>query len=347
MKHIDVLLRSTLRYQLMEGFVLHRILVILFLSAFLLTYLLTPLVRSLATKLKILDYPSNARKIHTTPTPLLGGIAIFLSFLLCMSFLFLVLQRKLFMEGPMFFSFGNSTLFWIQMGVFMFAALFILLTGILDDIKMIDFRIKLFSQALAAAIVISCGMYFKLTGNIIFDVLISFAWIVVITNSFNLLDNMNGLSTSIASITALLFTLSAFMTQAYLLTLIFFMLFGAFLGFLPFNFPKAKIFLGDTGSLFLGFTVASFSILLFNHVSSHLHSFWLATLLILLLMSIPILDTLCVTLIRTWNHKPIYIGDTNHLSHQLVKKGISPTYAVLLLASLTGVIGITGILFVT
>jgi len=323
---------------------LYKISLLLFFCSLCLSYLLTPLIRRFSIHFNILDDPTLARKSHKQPIPLLGGIAIFLSFSITLGLLFLITQYYYWVAGENYFFFKMTDLFWIKVGIYLVASLLVLLVGIMDDLKCLEFRIKLLVQGLAALIIIFGGSRLSISPWPFVNVIISFLWIVCLTNSFNLLDNMNGLSTGLSTIVILFSILVSYFTQHYLLAIFLIIPLGCFMGFLPHNFPRAKIFLGDSGSLFIGFSLATFSIWLFNYVSQQA-TMGTALLMLLIMMSIPLCDTLTVIAIRLKNRKRIYIGDTNHLSHQLVRVGFSATSAVLILYMSSIFIGTLGILF--
>jgi UDP-GlcNAc:undecaprenyl-phosphate GlcNAc-1-phosphate transferase len=214
-----------------------------------------------------------------------------------------------------------------------------LIIGMLDDIKMIDYRLKLISQTLAALIIVLSSTRFHFFSHEVLNILLSVFWIVGLTNSLNLLDNMNGLACGLTIIILGFFSVLAYFTDHAPLALFLAIPIGSLLGFFPYNFPKAKIFLGDGGSLFLGFSLAASSIWLFEHLIQHEVHILTALSCLLLLASIPILDTLTVVIIRIKNRQPIYVGDTNHLSHQLVRAGLSATAAVMILYACTFITG--------
>lgn len=293
--------------------------------------------------MNIFDYPSS-RKVHTLPTPRLGGIAIFLSFCLSLCFYFIVSTQWHFNKDP--FTFLESKTFLLQLAFYFIGALIILIVGMLDDIKMIDYRLKLISQILSALIIVLSGARFHFFSHEVLNILLSVFWIVGLTNSLNLLDNMNGLACGLTVIILGFFAALAYFTDHAPLALFLAIPIGSLLGFLPYNFPKAKIFLGDGGSLFLGFSLAASSIWLFEHLIRHQVNILTASSCLLLLASIPILDTLTVVIIRIKNRQPIYVGDTNHLSHQLVRAGLSATTAVMILYACTFVTGAISFLYI-
>lgn len=321
---------------------LYKISLIIFACSFFLSYLLTPLIRRFSITFNIVDEPSLERKIHRNPMPLLGGMAIFLSFILTLSFLYLIISYHFSIGGPKYFLFSQQQLFWIKIGLYLISSMLILLIGILDDFKSIDFKLKLIVQSLAALILIFGGTRLNVLPWPFANILISFIWIVCLTNSLNLLDNMNGLTTGLSIIITSFFIIVAYLTQHFLLSIFLIIPLGALLGFLPYNFPKAKIFLGDTGSLFIGFSLATFSVWLFDHLIYSKNMFTAFAMLILLL-SIPFFDTLTVIVIRIKNHRPIYVGDKNHLSHHLVRYGLSTTMAVIILYLSSIIFGTLGL----
>ena len=324
---------------------LYKIAILLFLSSFILCYLLTSTAIRIAFKINLLDEPTSKRKIHSLPTPLLGGVAVFLSFLLILCFFFLIIQYFILTMGPHYFIFGSNKIFWIKIGLYLICSILIVFIGLLDDVKNINFKSKLFVQSLAALIMMLSGMTCQISPWPIFNFFVTFIWILCLTNAFNLLDNMNGLSTGLAIIVIIFFVISSYINQNYLFSLLFIILLGCLIGFFPHNFPKANIFLGDAGSLFIGFSLAVFSVWIFNQLLEQRSSFWIPLWTLLLILSIPICDTLTVVAIRIKNKKPFYIGDTNHLSHQLVKLGLSSTNAVLMLYGSALILGVIGLLY--
>src|SRR3989338_11629285 len=324
------------------SFTLYKIALLLLLSSLCLSFVLTPVARKVALHFNILDTP-NHRKFHSLPTPLLGGLALFLSFLITLFFFYLIISYQLFLSGPTFFSFGEEKLFWLRISLYSICSCLIILIGLLDDLKSMDFKLKLFIQSLTALIMIFSGSCFHFLPSPFLNSILSFFWIIGLTNSFNLLDNMNGLSSGLAIIILSLFAFLAYTTHHALFALFLLIPIGSLLGFLPYNFPKARIFLGDTGSLFIGFSLATYSTWLFDHLIKSNTSHLAVLIEMLFLLFIPLCDTLTVIAIRLKKHHPIYVGDSNHLSHQLVKRGLAPTKAVLILfmgSLLTGILGL-------
>ena len=268
---------------------------IIILTTFLTSLILTHLMIKISKNMNIMDIP-NERSVHKKPTPLLGGIAIFLSFLFG------------------FILFGNQNPLMISI---LIASFLILLLGIFDDIKPIKARYKFVIHILVALIVVFYGGL-KLTHVDIFSLSLNFKWmspyitiliIVGIINAVNLIDGLDGLCAGISSIYFLTIGVIALILNKFngLDIILSFIMLGSTLGFLVFNFPPAKIFMGDTGSTFLGLMISVIMLLGFKTVT-------LTSLLIL-----PITDTLFAIIRRALNKKPIGQADKEHIHHQLLK----------------------------
>lgn len=274
---------------------------IIILTTFLTSLILTHLMIKISKNMNIMDIP-NERSVHKKPTPLLGGIAIFLSFLFG------------------FILFGNQNPLMISI---LIASFLILLLGIFDDIKPIKARYKFIIHILVALIVVFYGGL-KLTHVDIFGLSLNFKWmspyvtiliIVGIINAVNLIDGLDGLCAGISSIYFLTIGVIALILNKFngLDIILSFIMLGSTLGFLVFNFPPAKIFMGDTGSTFLGLMISIIMLLGFKTVT-------LTSLLIpLVLLILPITDTLFAIIRRALNKKPIGQADKEHIHHQLLK----------------------------
>jgi len=301
----------------------------LFIIGFVAAFIITLIVRKFAVYLNIVDIP-NKRKVHTKPIPLLGGVAIFAGFALTLT-LFGA-------NNPIGYHYIK-----IEYIAIFFAALFIHIVGIIDDIKHLSAKSKLFCQIIAAIIVIAGGTHTDLFIHIRWiNYIITIFWIVAITNSFNLLDNMDGLSCGITAICSLIFFVIFINQGQYELSALSLALTAATLGFLPFNYSPASIFMGDGGSLLLGFIISVISI---KGVYTH-HSLLtkLPVMIPLLILFIPIYDTLSVIFIRLKLKISIFTADKRHFSHRLVNLGIKPRYAVLIIYMATISTGITAAL---
>jgi UDP-GlcNAc:undecaprenyl-phosphate GlcNAc-1-phosphate transferase len=282
----------------------------------------TPLMRRVALRYAVVDNP-NTRKIHALPVPLLGGAAIYISFMLVLVF------------------FGDRDYINQVIGIFS-GATFISLMGVIDDRWGLGSYVKLGGQLFAAAILILSGVQVQIFGGWV-DVAVTITWIVGITNAMNLLDNMDGLSGGVAMIAAVFFTLLAAMSRQYLVGALAAALAGACAGFLIYNWNPAHIFMGDTGSLFLGFLLAAVAIKL-RFPTNSVTVTWLVPLLVL---AVPIFDTTLVFLSRLRRGKnPLTTPGKDHLSHRLALLTGSRREAVLLCYLIAGAIGLLAV-FVT
>ncbi len=215
--------------------------------------------------------------------------------------------------------------------------------GMIDDRWELQAGSKFCAQFVIALAVAASGMRITLfVPSLAFSYFITVFWILTIVNAFNFIDNMNGLCGGLSAIASFCFALSAAYRGEYLVAALAFLCCGAFCGFLPYNFPRATVFLGDSGSHLAGFLVAVLAIL--PHYYSRTYPHTASVLTPLLVLAVPLLDLAAVVLIRWRAGKPFYIGDTNHLSHQLVRRGFSPTRAVLLLWAVAFLVGAASLL---
>jgi UDP-GlcNAc:undecaprenyl-phosphate GlcNAc-1-phosphate transferase len=214
-------------------------------------------------------------------------------------------------------------------GIFL-GAVGMLWVGWLDDRHELRPRAKFAGQCLIAALVAASGARITLfVPSLIFSYAVTILWILTLINAFNFMDNMNGLCAGLGAIGAYHFALLAAADGQYLVALIAFLTFGALLGFLPYNFPRARAFLGESGSHLVGYLLAVLAILPHFYTVKHPHR-W-AVLIPLLVLAIPLADLLWVVLLRWRIGQPFYQGDTNHLSHRLVRRGLTRTQAVLVI----------------
>lgn len=283
---------------------------------------LIPVVKKLARRAGLVAAP-RADRWHSRPTPKIGGVAIYLAFLTSVLITMLLIRP---VENP-------------QWALLVASALTFGL-GLYDDYKRLSPSAKLVGQILAAAIVVFFGRnidFFQLEAlNIIF----TFAWLVGITNAINLLDNMDGLAGGMVLIAAGLLSFLFWRVDTIELLWISLALAGAVLGFLVFNFPPASIFMGDSGSLFLGFTLAALAIARVPQASNLLAVLGVPTLLFLL----PILDTTLVTFTRILRGQSPTQGGKDHTSHRLIAFGLTEKQAVLVLYGVALISGVAGAL---
>ena len=272
----------------------------------------TPLVRYAALRMGILDNPS-ARKIHSAPVPLMGGAAIYLAFITALAL------------------WGERSYVNEVVGIFVGATL-VSIIGALDDSRGMGSYLKLLFQLAAAFILILSGVQVRLFHGI-GDIALTLLWVVGITNAFNLLDNMDGLSSGVATIAAAFFTLLAAMSDQYLVGTLAAALFGACIGFLVYNWNPAQVFMGDTGSLFLGFLLAAVGIKL-RFPANSASITWMIPILVL---ALPVFDTTLVFFSRLRRgNNPLTTAGKDHVSHRLARRTGSQREAVLLCYLIAG-----------
>ncbi len=299
-----------------------------FVCAFLLAFLLTPFVKKLAKKIGAIDIPKDKRRMHTDSVPLIGGLAIFLGFLV-------------------------STVFFAEIDIKIIAilsgALIMVVLGVFDDKYALGAKFKLMIQIIAAAIPVIAGVRieriilpFLKSGGIEFGWLaypITILWIVALTNAVNLIDGLDGLAAGVSAIASFSMFLIALMQGNYVIAVMSAALVGACCGFLPYNFSPASIFMGDTGSTFLGFVMASLSVLgLFK-----IHAI-ISFAVPFIAFGIPIFDTSFAIFRRIKEHRPIMSPDRGHLHHRLVDMGFSHKQAVLIIYAICIVLGAVAVL---
>lgn len=288
-------------------------------SALLLAVGLTPLMRQLALRLGVTDQP-NARKVHTNPVPLLGGAAIYIAFIVAL----LIFADKRYVPQVV--------------GIFVGASL-VSLMGVVDDRWGLGSYVKLGGQIVAALILVYSGVQTSLFHNWL-DIALTVVWVVGITNAMNLLDNMDGLSGGIATIAATFFTLLAALSNQYLVGALAAALAGACVGFLFYNWNPAHIFMGDTGSLFLGFLLSAVAIKLRFPSNSNTIT-WMIPVMVL---GVPIFDTTLVFVSRLRRGlNPLTTPGKDHLSHRLALLTGSRREAVLICYLIGGAFGLVGV----
>jgi len=222
-------------------------------------------------------------------------------------------------------------------------AIGMLVVGILDDRHELSPRWKFIGQLFIAGLVAASGVRITLfIHNQLFSYAITILWILTLINAFNFMDNMNGLCAGLGAIGAWHFALVAAAAGQYLVALIAFATFGALVGFLPWNFPRARAFLGDSGSHLVGYLLAVLAIL--PHFYTPLHPRRWAVLIPLLVLAVPLGDLVWVVFLRWRIGQPFYQGDNNHLSHRLVRMGWTRARAVLVIWLLAVVVGALGCL---
>lgn len=298
------------------------------------------------------------------PVALAGGLAIMTGLLVPAALAALLLQtgmsESLFRSGPgehlggsgaweanarWFLQYGLNRRAVPLLGIFL-GAFGILCVGWLDDKYELRPRVKFIGQLVIAGLVAASGVRITLfVHQVVFHYAITILWILTLINAFNFMDNMNGLCGGLAAIGSWYFGLIAAADGQYLVALIAFLVFGALVGFLPHNFPRARAFLGDAGSHLLGYLLAVLAILPHFYTARHPRR-W-AVLVPLLVLAVPLVDLVWVVWIRWRMGRPFYQGDTNHLSHRLVRRGLSESSAVLVLWWIAALVGGLSFLFIT
>jgi UDP-GlcNAc:undecaprenyl-phosphate GlcNAc-1-phosphate transferase len=309
-----------------------------FAGAFLTTLLALPLWRRWCLRIKLVDDPGR-RKIHDHPVPLAGGLAVLTGILLPLAAGAILLKtgvHVLSQTQPIQHSLERRGL---ELATIAFGAIAITLLGWLDDKRELKPLPKFIGQLfVAVAVAMACKRITLFIHSDVFSYAITIFWILTVINAFNFMDNMNGLCAGLGAIGALLFGVIAAANGEYLVATVGFLMCGALVGFLPWNFPNARAFLGDAGSHLVGYLLAVMAILPHFYNKQNLHP--LAVLSPLLVLAIPLIDLAQVVIFRTLNRRPFWIGDTNHLSHRLVRAGLSRTRAVLLLWMIAVMVGI-------
>jgi UDP-GlcNAc:undecaprenyl-phosphate GlcNAc-1-phosphate transferase len=302
--------------------------IIPFLVSFLITASLTPLVIRVANNCNCLDLPGE-RRLHSKPTPLWGGIAFFIGVL------------------P-FLAIDNSNSF----ASYIVASLLLVGIGIIDDLKSLGWKTKLIGMVAAATIVIfnedivirHIGGFNSVKNIELGQLSIPFTYLCIIgiTNAINLLDGLNGLAGGVSLLGFLFMGIAAVISGNLAIALICFAFVGALAAFLFFNFPHAKVFMGDTGSLFLGFSLALVALHLTQKTDASINPFF--PVLVLL---IPIFDTLRVLIVRLINGKNPFKGDNLHLHYLMVQKNSSAPYTVLIFWFATIAFGLVALTLMT
>jgi UDP-GlcNAc:undecaprenyl-phosphate GlcNAc-1-phosphate transferase len=307
------------------------------LGALLASLLSLPLWRRWCEKIGLVDDPGH-RKIHSRPMPLAGGLAVATGLILpfLAGWVWLVAGGKT-MPLPNLLEYGFDRRALQIIGILL-GAVGMLMVGLADDRFELAPHWKFLGQALVAAGVAASGTRITLfVENEIFSYVVSVLWILTLINALNFMDNMNGLCGGLGAISAWTFAWLAAASGQYLVATSAFAVCGALTGFLPHNFPRARSFLGDAGSHLTGYLVAVLGILPHFHTAEAPRR--AAVLVPLLVLAVPLIDLAQVVTRRTLSGKPFYIGDTNHLSHLLNRRGASCTSAVLwlwLIAAMAG-----------
>ncbi len=299
-----------------------------FACAFGISLLATPYAKKLAVKVGAIDYPKK-RGMHKEPIPRMGGVAIILGFII-----------TLLMLSPFI-----TELKVVQFIGFIVGALVIIVVGILDDIYSLRPKTKFAFQIVAALIVIFTGtkiefVTWPILANLnMFSMPITLVWIVGVINAVNLIDGLDGLAAGVSSICAMALMVLCILSGTPLAVVLTAALAGSCFGFLPRNFSPAEVIMGDSGSLFLGYVLATSSIIgVFKSYAL------LSVVIAIFALALPIFDTAFAMLRRALNGKPIYEADRGHLHHRLVDAGLSHSRAVIVLYGISALMGVAAII---
>jgi len=303
---------------------------IVFVVAFAVAILTTPLAIKIAPKIGAMDIPKDTRRMHSKAMPRFGGLAIYLGTMAAFA---------------SFFG-GNKQ----YLGV-MVSGTLIYILGIVDDLHGMPAKVKLLGQIVCASVAFLFDIkisfvthHFMVSGHFFFGEIaayfITVLWIVAITNTVNLIDGLDGLAAGVSAIASLCIAYVAYIHGYYPATMAMLAIAGGALGFLPYNFHPAKIFMGDGGSLFLGFMLATVST-----VTPLKGSTLLAVCIPVLVLGVPIFDTAFAIFRRLVNHRPIMEADKGHLHHRLMAEGFGQRRAVLAIYGISAIMGLAAVMF--
>ena len=293
----------------------------------------TPAVKWFAKRIGAMDIPKDSRRVHVLPIPRLGGLAIFIGFLM----------------GVLILADITPQIRGILLG-----SVLIVIIGVIDDIVPLNALLKFVVQIAAALIAVFHGVVIELFSNPFvfssaeyldlkfFAIPVTVIWIVAITNSVNLIDGLDGLAVGVSSISSIVMLIIALMVSEGNVAVVLAALTGACIGFLPYNFNPAKIFMGDTGALLLGYVLSTISILglfKFYAVVSFAVPF--------LVLAVPLFDTSFAFLRRLLKGKNPMSPDRGHVHHRLMDMGLSQKQSVVILYVISGLLGLTAVVITT
>jgi len=308
-----------------------------FLLAAIVTAALTPIAIKIAPKLGLMDVPKDGRRMHDKPIPRIGGICIFIGMLVA---ILAFVPRT---EGTA----GER-----QVIGFLVGAAMIVLLGIIDDFKSLPAKVKLLGQIICAIVpcffsvrIFAISNFFS-GGYFVFPkwfaVILTVFWIVGITNTINLIDGLDGLAAGVSCISCFAVAYTSYLAGRPETCQLVLAIAGAAFGFLIFNFHPAKVFMGDAGSMLLGYSLATMSLI---GVSSTKGTVLFVSFIPLIILALPIFDTSFAILRRVANHKPIMSPDKGHLHHRIMALGFGQARAVLALYCISAIMGVAGILW--
>lgn len=294
--------------------------------SFAIVMILVPVLKKFAIKFNITDSP-NRRKIHETPKPLLGGFAIycgvFISYLFYIDFTFVLADMYIWFFG-----------------------IILVILGVIDDKNDIKAVYKLIGQVIVALLtaILLGGINVISIGDMSiifpqwFGILVEMVWIVALINAFNLIDGLDGLSSGIALISLIILWIIMYVTGENATMIYIVIMIGALLGFLYYNFYPSEIFLGDAGSMFIGYYIGVMSI------DKYKTATFTTSIILLLVVAIPLLDILLAIVRRRANNQKVFTADALHFHHRLLRHGLSHQQAVLIMYAITGIYGIEALI---
>lgn len=318
-------------------------------QSFLMAYLSIPTILRISLRLGIVDEPG-ARKVHRTPKPLLGGVGIawsFFAIVLGNLIAFIVVRDTPFADKylPSIVQIVPRLTGVLPKLMILLGGGFLMhLLGLLDDIfkEKLSYKFKFLIQSLIAVFVTVAGIRTHFMPGSFLDIIITVVWIVGIANAFNLLDNLDGLTAGVSVISATIFFIVAVYQGQVFFAFILIALAGASLGFLIHNFYPAKLFMGDSGSLFLGYMFGALTVMGSYVVPTS--ASLMPVLMPVLILSIPLYDTFSVMFIRFRERRPLFLGDKRHFSHRLLELGMSHRGTVVFIYLVCFCVGITATL---
>lgn len=303
----------------------------LFIFSSFISLFLTPLFMNISFKFDFLDVPKEERKVHKDPMPFLGGIIIYISFLATLTI------QPVFADRNYFIIIVSSTI--------------ILIGGIIDDIYPMKPKGKLLIQIIAVSILIFNDIYIKNasllpgTYNLSFNILgipLTFGWVLLVTNAFNLIDGLDGLAAGVSCIISGAIFFISVLSNNLFTSIVSIVLCGTLIGILPYNFHKAKIFIGDSGSQFIGFILAVISFAGFNNLNGEF-----VILIPVVIFGLPLFDTLTSIVRRKLKGKPIMEADKEHIHHKLISYGNSHSKTVLIMYFISAIFSVIGMAMIT